>query len=599
MSKRIEDYALIGNMRSAALVSREGSIDWLCLPRFDSDACFAALVGDLENGHWGIAPRVKSRSIARRYRGETAVLETVFETGAGAAALIDFIALSENDDEAVHLVRIVEGRKGRVAMNMELVIRFDYGHVAPWLHGCADGFDAFCGPDALRLRTPAALTNREGRTLAEFTVNAGERVPFVMSHYIAFKEAPRECNAEKALKKCEKWWKDWSSHCNVQGEWREPAVRSLITLKALTDRETGGMVGAASCSLPEQIGSSANWDYRYTWLRDATFTLYALLSSGYDKEARSWRQWLVRAAAADPAKLQPMYGVGGERRIAEHEMNWLAGFEKSAPVRIGNGAFRQSQFDVYGEIMDGLYSARHHDIQPDGDAWGVARELVRYLEGHWRDKGSSLWEIRGPERHYVHSKVMSWVAFDRAVKGVENWNLEGDVARWRRIRAEIRDEIFAKGFDRKRNSFVQYYGGDKLDAALLLMPLVGFIAADDPRMEGTVAAIKEDLFRGGFLFRYATNDKGKWPSDEGAFIICGFWLVDVLNMQGKREEALELFERMLAIRNDVGLLSEEYDPRKRQLLGNFPQAFSHVGLINSIHNLSGERRGASEHRSQH
>ncbi|MGH8274603.1 MAG: glycoside hydrolase family 15 protein [Gammaproteobacteria bacterium] len=598
MTKRIEDYALIGNMRTAALVSREASIEWMCLPRFDSDACCAALLGDRENGHWQIAPREKPISTMRRYRGETLVLETLFETENGTAAVIDFMALDGEADGTVDVVRIVEGRKGRVAMNMELVLRFDYGHVAPWVRSHERGLNAFCGPDAVHLRTPVKLINKEGRTRAEFTVAAGERVPCVLSHYTSYKQEPAECDAEAALAKCEQWWTEWSGRCDIHGEWREPAVRSLITLKALSDRETGGIVGAASCSLPEQIGGEANWDYRYTWLRDATFTLYAMLHSGYEDEARAWRQWLIRAAAADPAKLQPMYGVGGERRLMELELGWLDGFAGSRPVRIGNGAFRQSQFDVYGEIMDGLYSARRHDIQPDDDAWGVQRELIHHLEKHWREKGSSLWEIRGPQRHYTHSKVMTWVAFDRAVKAVENYDLEGDAGRWRALREEVREEIMEQGFDRKRNTFVQYYGGSELDAALLLMPVVGFIAADDPRMKGTVAAIKEDLLHGGFLFRYATPDSnGSYPASEGAFIVCCFWLVDVLNMQGERKEALQLFERLLSIRNDVGLLSEEYDPRERRLLGNFPQAFSHVGLINSIHNLSEDRQGAAKHRS--
>ncbi|MDN5865010.1 MAG: glycoside hydrolase family 15 protein [Gammaproteobacteria bacterium] len=586
MAKRIEDYALIGNMRTAALVNREASIEWLCLPRFDSDACFAALLGKRDNGHWQIAPRSKAASTTRRYRGETLVLETVFETADGEAAVIDFMALGEKNDETVHVVRIVEGRRGEVGMGMELILRFDYGRIVPWARGSGNGFKAFSGPDAVRLRAPVELTNENQVTRAEFRVKAGEQIPLVLSHYASFKDAPAQCDAEAALRDTERWWSAWSERCSIEGEWREPAVRSLITLKALTDRETGGLVGAASCGLPEEPGGEANWDYRYTWLRDAALTLQALLNSGYDEEARAWRGWLMRAAAADPAKLQPVYGIGGERRLEEVELDWLDGFEGSRPVRIGNGAYKQKQFDVYGEIMDGLYCAREHGIQPDDDTWGIQRELVHYLESHWQDKGSNIWEGRGPERHFTLSKVMIWLAFDRAVKAVENFGLEGDVERWKGLRQKVHDEVCAKGFDKPQNAFVQYYGGRDLDAALLLMPLVGFLPADDSRIEGTVKAIRENLVYEGFVYRYRTQGaEGGAPASEGAFIICGFWLVDVLILQGKREEALELFGRLLSIRNDVGLLSEEYDPDERLLVGNLPQAFSHVGLINSIHNL--------------
>lgn len=588
MGKRIEDYALIGNMRCAALVSREAAIEWLCLPRFDSDACFAALIGDRENGFWQIRPRQKPVSITRRYRGETLVLETEFQTDEGAAAVIDFMALGEKEDDGAHLVRIVEGRGGRIEMQMDIVVRFDYGRIAPWIMENEKGFTSVCGPDAVRLRAPFALANNKGQMRAAFSVAEGERLACVLTHHTSFKAEPGECDAEAALAACERWWSEWSGRCGIEGEWREPAVRSLITLKALTDRETGGVVGAPSCSLPEQIGGQANWDYRYTWLRDATFTLYALLGSGYEEEGRAWHDWLVRAAAADPARLQPMFGIGGERRLEEQELDWLGGFGASRPVRIGNGAFRQSQLDIYGEVMDGLHVAREHGIEPDIDTWRLQCELIGYLERHWQDKGASIWEIRGPARHYTHSRLMSWVAFDRAVRAAEIHGHDGDDAeRWRKLREEVRAEILAKGFDAERNSFVQYYGGAELDAALLLMPLVGFIAADDPRMQGTVAAIRKELFYDGFLFRYASPDSdGGRPAPEGAFLVCCFWLVDVLNMQGKREEAVELFNRLLSIRNDLGLLSEQYDPRERRLVGNFPQAFSHVGLVNSIHNLS-------------
>ncbi len=597
MTQRIEDYALIGNMHTAALIDRHASINWLCVPRFDSDACLAAIVGDAENGHWRITPRGEVSSVKRAYRGETLVLETLFETDSGVVAIIDFMALGAADDETVHTTRIVEGRTGRVQMEMELIVRFDYGHVAPWLTYTSGQWRAFCGPDALRLTTSVELTNKAGKTCAEFAIEVGERVPFVLTHYCSYKAEPPECDPQAALAETERWWREWSGRCEIRGEWREPAVRSLITLKALTDRETGGLVGAPSCGLPEKIGGEANWDYRYTWLRDATFTLYALLGSGFEEEARAWRQWLVRAAAGDPGKLQPMYGVGGERRLMESKLDWLGGFEDSRPVRIGNGAFKQTQLDVYGEVMDGLYSGRKHGIQPDDDTWGIQVELVRYLENHWNEKDSSLWEVRGPTRHYTHSKVMSWVAFDRAVKAVENFDLDGDISRWRELRREIRDDVFAKGFSKQRNTFVQYYGGDKLDAALLLLPLVGFISATDPRMLGTVEAIHAHLVRDGFVFRYEDGSPGEFPAAEGAFTLCGFWLVDVLILQGKRDDAEELFERLLAIRNDVGLLSEQYDPRAGRLLGNFPQAFSHVGLVNSIRNFNRDNEGPAAHRS--
>jgi GH15 family glucan-1,4-alpha-glucosidase len=598
MTQRIEDYALIGNMRSVALVGRDGSIDWLCMPRFDSDACFAALLGDRDNGRWLIAPRIPVKKVTRCYRDETLILETTFETESGIAKIIDFMPLPRSDANVVDLVRIVEGVEGSVPMEMEAIIRFGYGKVAPWVRRKEYGLQAVVGPDALQLRTPLDLRGREKTTVAEFTVNPGDHIPCVLTWHLSYRDGPEGRDAAHTLDETEQWWRDWSRHCSVQGEWREPVVRSLITLKALSDRETGGMVAAATTSLPEQLGGERNWDYRYTWLRDATFTLYAMLLSGYKAEARKWRQWLQRAVAGDADKLQIMYSITGDRFLPEHELEWLPGYEGSAPVRIGNGAFSQVQIDIYGEVMDGFHSARRHGIDADEDIWNVQLELLKYLERHWRDKGSGIWEMRGPPRDFTYGKVMSWVAFDRAVKAIEQYGLEGDADHWRELRDTVHDEVCERAYDKKRNTFVQYYGGEALDAALLLMPLVGFLPPDDKRIQGTVEAIQNNLMQDGFVMRYsqAENDDGL-SGGESAFLICSFWLADNLAMMGRMTEARELFERLLAIRNDVGLLSEEYDPRTRRLLGNFPQAFSHVGLINTAHNLTADKTGPAEHRS--
>jgi GH15 family glucan-1,4-alpha-glucosidase len=480
---------------------------------------------------------------------------------------------------------------------MEAIFRFGYGKVAPWVRRHDYGIQAIVGPDALQLRTPLDLHGRDKTTVSEFTVAAGERVPCVLTWHVSWRKAPAACDADAALERTASWWRDWSAHCKVRGKYREPVVRSLITLKALTDRDTGGMVAAPTTSLPEQIGGERNWDYRYTWLRDATFTLYALLLSGFKEEARQWREWLLRAAAGDPEKLQIMYGIGGERRLPEHEIDWLCGYEGSRPVRIGNGAHTQTQIDIYGELMDGLYTARRHGLQPDDDTWHIQLELLKYLEDHWRDKGSGIWEMRGPPRDFTYGKVMAWVAFDRAVKAIENFGLEGDAAHWRALRKTVHDEVCEKGFNSQRNAFVLYYGGDTLDAALLLMPLVGFLPPDDPRIEGTVEAIQKNLMSDGFVMRYSPAEAGDGVAgSEGAFIICSFWLADNLALMGREDEARELFDRLLAIRNDVGLLAEEYDPRQKRLLGNFPQAFSHIGLINTAYNLSLEETGPAKRR---
>lgn len=584
---RIENYGFIGNMRTAALIDAEGSIDWLCLPRFDSDACCAKLIGKSDNGYWKLWPTEEVISQTRHYRGETIVLETVVETASGRASIIDFMPIAHDADSGVDVMRIVEGHKGTVEMQIHAIFRFDYGHVTPWVHRRKKHITAVSGPDSLRLETTVDLKTNEDDISGTFTIEAGQRVPFILTWYPSSSTEPSSRDAEQALKNTEKWWKEWSANCEISDEFREPVVRSLITLKALTHIETGGMVGAATTSLPEEAGGQLNWDYRYTWLRDVTFTLYALLSSGYRDEACAWREWLLRSVAGDPAKLQPVYGLAGERRLYEHRLDWLTGFNKSRPVRVGNSAYLQRQLDIYGEVMDGLHFSRVHHIEPNEDIWKVQCQLIDFLEKHWREKGMSLWELRGPARHYTHSKVMAWVAVDRAIKGVEEFGLDGDLEHWRALRQEIHAEVCEKGFNHELNSFVQYYGSDTLDASLLLMPQVGFLPARDPRMLGTIEAIQEKLVYEGFVYRFKSTHKEQQLTDgEGAFIVCCFWLVDVLILLERGDEAYALFEKLLSIRNDLGLLSEEYDPIRQCQLGNFPQAFSHVGLINSAHNLS-------------
>lgn len=602
-AKRIEDYGFIGNMRTAALINRDAVIEWLCLPRFDADACCAALLGERDNGYWQLMPTGSVVSQTRRYRGETLVLETEFETDTGRVAVIDFMPLCQKGDASVDVMRIVEGRAGQVEMRSDALFRFGYGDVTPLVRHDKGVMSAVAGPDGLRLEAGVPLSDGASRTQAIFSVADGERVPFVLTWYQSYGEVPPSRDAEQALESVEQWWRDWSARCDVDDEFREPVVRSLITLKALTDAETGGIVGAASCSLPERIGGEANWDYRYTWLRDATFTLYALLSSGYQQEAYTWRQWLLRVAAGEPGKLQPIYGIAGERRLFEHQLDWLSGFNGCRPVRIGNGAFQQVQLDIYGEVMDGLHFGRIHDLEPNEALWSIQCQLVDYLEDHWHQKGSSLWELRGPEEHYTYSKVMAWVAIDRAIKGAEKFALEGDVERWKQLRQQIHDEVCDKGFNRERNSFVQYYGSDALDASLLLLPLVGFLPADDPRIIATIEAIQRELTHDGFVYRFVTEPKEQHLTDgEGSFMVCGFWLVDDLLLLGRHDEARALFDQLLGVRNDLGLLSEEYHPIEQCLLGNFPQAFSHVGLINSAHNLSRsrhQRKQPARSRQQH
>ncbi len=586
MPSRIEDYALIGDCQTAALVARDGSIDWLSLPRFDSGACFAALLGAPDHGRWQLAPAVEVRAVTRRYRPDTLVLETDFQVEGGAVRVVDCMPPRT---DAPDLIRQVVGLRGRVPMRLHLVIRFDYGSIVPWVRRIPDGIRAIAGPDSLVLRTPVALRGENMTTVAEFTVAEGERVPFELTWYPSHQPMPGGVDVDEAVRHTEAWWTDWSGRGRYRGPWRDAVVRSLVTLKALTYAPTGGIAAAATTSLPERLGGVRNWDYRFCWLRDATFTLYALMMGGYVEEARAWREWLLRAVAGDPSQIQIMYGLAGERRLTELELDWLPGYEGAAPVRIGNAAHAQLQLDIYGEVMDALHVARLEGLAPDENAWRVQRELLEYLERIWAEPDEGIWEVRGPRRHFTHSKVMAWVALDRAVKGVEQLGLDGPVARWRRVRDAIHEEVCRRGVDPGRNAFVQYYGGTDLDASLLMIPLVGFLPADDPRVRGTVEAIERELLHDGFVRRYPTRPEvDGLPPGEGAFLPCTFWLADNYALLGRRRDAEACFERLLDLRNDVGLLSEQYDPAAKRFTGNFPQAFSHVSLINTACNLRPE-----------
>jgi GH15 family glucan-1,4-alpha-glucosidase len=584
MPSRIEDYALIGDCQTVALVARDGSIDWLCFPRFDSGACFAALLGTPQHGRWQVAPADPVRSITRRYRQGTLILETDYETDTGAVTVIDWMPIRTDTPD---LLRMVVGRRGRVPMRMELVIRFDYGSIVPWVRRTDRGIRATAGPDTLYCRTDIALKGEDLHTVADFHVHAGQQIAFDLAWSPTYQPEPQQQDAAQSLRETEAWWREWSERCTYQGEWREAVLRSLITLKALTYAPTGGLVAAATTSLPEQIGGVRNWDYRYCWLRDATFTLYALMAGGYTGEARAWREWLVNAVAGMPAQIQIMYGLAGERRLTELELPWLPGYEGSAPVRIGNAAYRQRQLDIYGEVMDALYLARRAGLEASENAWRVQQALMQSLETDWQAPDEGIWEVRGPKQHFTHSKVMAWVALDRSIKSVEAFGLHGPVERWRRTRAAIHDQVCREGFDPQLNAFVQYYGSKDPDASLLQLALVGFLPASDPRIRGTVDFIQQRLMRDGFVARYPTSTGvDGLPPGEGAFLICTFWLADNLVLQGHMAEARQIFERLLDLRNDVGLLSEEYDPQARRLVGNFPQAFSHVGLINTATNLT-------------
>jgi GH15 family glucan-1,4-alpha-glucosidase len=582
----IEDYGLIGDLQSAALVSRHGCIDWLCLPRFDSGAVFASLLGTQENGHWTLQPEGEFRSPGRRYRDESLVLETELETQSGTVRLVDFMPPRGN---APQVVRIVEGVRGEVAMQMDLVLRFDYGSIVPWVRNVGGTLVAVAGPDAVSLQTPVDLVGRDLHTYASFTAHEGQRVPFALTWYESHAEPPPEVDTDEALEQTLAFWREWAGRCSVDGPWSEAIRRSLVTLKALIYAPTGGIVAAPTTSLPELIGGVRNWDYRFCWLRDATLTLLALVRAGYTQEAGAWRDWLLRAVAGSPEDVQIMYGVTGERRLTELELPWLDGYEGSRPVRVGNAASDQLQLDVYGEVLDAHYQARKRGLPASDHAWALTRRLLDWLESGWREPDEGIWEVRGPRRHFTHSKVMAWVAFDRAVKSVERFGRQGPVERWRATREEIRQDVLRSGYDAERGSFVQYYGAERLDANLLLISLVGFLPAHDRRVVGTVAAIQRELMRGGLVERYRADEDNVQvdglPPGEGVFLPCSFWLVAVLAQQGRHDEALELFERLLSLRNDLGLLSEEYEPDLGRLVGNFPQAFTHLALVETAFTL--------------
>jgi GH15 family glucan-1,4-alpha-glucosidase len=587
MSRPIEDYGIIGNAYTAALVSRDGSIDWLCLPRFDSESVFAALLGEPKHGRWLLAPQDPDARCSRAYRGETGILETRFETAEGVATIIDFMPFTGREDQ-IDLIRIVRGDKGRVRMHTDIVLRFNYGRGIPWVRAHLGGPSAVAGPNAVQFVTPVPLHGtKDLTTRGEFTVRAGETVPFTMSWYPSHHRGYRYRDPLDHLLETENAWCDWSNHCTLKGPWREAIVRSLITLKMLTYQPTGGIVAAATTSLPEALGGVRNWDYRFCWIRDATLTLYALLSSGYRAEARAWREWLLRAVAGHPSEMQIMYGIAGERRLTEYELPWLPGYEDSRPVRIGNAAYEQLQLDVYGELMDALHACHRYGLEQSPVAWNLQKKLLEYLEKIWDRPDRGMWEIRGEPRQFTFSKIMCWVAFDRAIKSVEQYGLEGPCDHWRRIRARICRDILDKAYDGERNAFVQYYGARDLDASLLLIPQLGFLSPEDPRVRGTIEAIERELVCDGFVLRYPTRPGlDGLPGGEGVFLACSFWLANSLSLIGRRSDAIKLFEKLLAVRNDLGLLSEEYDPRSGRLLGNFPQAFSHIEIINTAAHLS-------------
>jgi GH15 family glucan-1,4-alpha-glucosidase len=588
---RIEDYALLGDLQTAALVDRSGSIDWLCFPRFDSDACFAALLGTPDNGRWLLAPATSPATCTRRYLHDTLVLETTWHAEDGSVArILDFMPPR---GKAPDIVRIVEGVKGSVHMRSELTVRFDYGLVVPWVRKRTHEENtrvALAGPNALCFRTPAQTRGEDYRTISEFAVDEGERIPFVLTWFPSNEDVPETIDPEQALAETESFWREWSDMCDCElpPEWATIVRRSLIVLKALTYEPTGGIVAAATTSLPEWIGSVRNWDYRYCWLRDATLTLLALLQGNHVEEAAAWRRWLLRAIAGDPADIQIMYGVGGERRLTELELPWLDGYEGSRPVRIGNAASEQLQLDVYGEVIDALYQARVRGIGVDPQAWRIQLAMLDHLAEAWRDPDEGIWEIRGERRHFTHSKVMTWVAFDRAVRTVEQQGLDGPEDRWRELRDEIFAEVCERGFDEELGSFTQSYGSKELDASLLLLPLVGFLPATDPRIGGTIEAIERELLQDGLVLRYRTQEAGVdgLPPGEGVFLPCSFWLANCYELLGRHEEALALFERLAGLANDLGLLSEEYDPEAKRFLGNFPQAFTHLTLVGTAFNVA-------------
>jgi len=594
VSAPIEDYGIVGNTRTAALVGRDGSIDWMCLPRFDSESVFGALLGDAKHGRWLIAPADPIVRTSRGYRGETGILETQFETADGAVTVTDFMPIAEHEDQ-VDLFRIVRGTRGRVQMRTEIILRFEYGRAIPWVRQHLGGPSAVAGPNAVQFVTPVELRGTpELTTVGEFTVEAGQTVPFTMSWYPSHHRGFSYRDPQDALLATETGWRDWSSQCTFKGRWREAVIRSLITLKMLTFTPTGGIVAAATTSLPEQIGGIRNWDYRLCWLRDATLTLHALLSSGYRREARAWREWLLRAVAGHPAEMQIMYGLSGERRLTEYEIDWLPGYADSRPVRVGNAASNQFQLDVYGELMGALYASQRFGLEASSDTWNLQLQLLKFLEQVWTKPDQGIWEVRGRPRHFTFSKVMAWVAFDRGIKSIEQYGCEGPRDHWSEIRDRIADQILKRAYDRQRNTFVQYYGSRQVDASLLLIPQLGFLPPDDPRVLGTIAAIEEDLVSDGLVYRYRTRKSTDGlPPGEGVFLACSFWLANSLHLIGRRTDAMKLFDRLLSFRNDLGLLAEEYDPVSKRLLGNFPQAFSHTAVINTAAHLARQDEAAA------
>jgi GH15 family glucan-1,4-alpha-glucosidase len=593
MTQNIEDYAMIGDCETAALVGRDLSVDWLCWPRFDSPACFANLLGTKENGRWVIAPVDPGAKITRNYRGHTLILDTTIETADGVVIVTDFMPTRT---PGAHLIRLVRGISGSVKLRTELIIRFDYGSVVPWVRRCDDGsLQAVAGPNRLILRAPLKL-RPHGRThVGEFIVTAGETTDFTLSHGVSYEDVPKAIDPNQALEKTERSWTAWSQPFEGAGEWSEAVIRSLLTLRALIFERSGSIVAAPTTSLPEKLGGSRNWDYRFCWLRDATFTLLALMNAGYANEATRWRAWLIRAIGGEPALVQVLYGLGGERYIPERMLPWLSGYGGAKPVRAGNAATGQLQLDIYGEVLDALYQSRKRRLVTDAADWMLQIELLKHLEKIWELPDEGIWEVRGPRRHFTYSKVMAWVAFDRAVKSIEEFGFVGPLDHWRHLRQHIHDDICAKGFDPEQGVFTQSYGGKELDASLLMMALVGFLPPDDKRLRGTVEAIEQRLMVNGFVRRYDTQTaEDGLPAGEGAFLACSFWLVDNLVLSGRCDDARGLFERLLALRNDLGLLSEEYDIAAKRLVGNFPQAFSHIALINSAYNLAHAAKPAEQ-----
>ena len=588
---KIEDYAFLSDTQTGALVSRDGCVDWLCLPRFDSGACFASLLGNTKNGHWRFFPEEEVQTTRRRYRGDTLILETELETNDGAVRLIDFMPpRGENPD----IIRIIEGLRGKVQMHMELVIRFDYGQIVPWVRKRKEAGDleAIAGPDGLILRTPIETRGEDLTTVAEFTVAKGDRIPFVLTWFASHLDPPRKVNADHALRDTEVFWANWTKQFKPKNRWRDAVMRSLIVLKGLTYAPTGGLVAALTTSLPERIGGVRNWDYRYCWLRDAALILLVLMRAGYRDEAEAWRQWLLRAIAGSAAQMQTIYGVRGERRLDEYEIPWLSGYEDSRPVRIGNAASNQFQLDVYGEVLAAMWEADRAGIKMTEPDWALMVQLMKFLESHWQEPDEGIWEVRGGRQHFTHSKMMAWLAFDRAIKLVEDCGCAASEnhARWHMIRDRIHAEVCERGYNTKKKAFTQVYGSDALDASLLTMPLAGFLPATDERVRNTVEAIERELMEDGLVLRYRPQecDVDGLPGREGVFLPCSFWLAMCWHLLGRKKEARELFERLLDLRNDLGLLSEEYDPHARRQLGNFPQAFSHVALVGCARLLSEE-----------